>query len=54
MTKNEVVTSSKVWPANKKQPINPEEQIWLSKTAEWRHKALIKRHKALFEERKGQ
>jgi hypothetical protein len=55
MSKDEVHSAVRVWPANVKQPIDRDAQIWLMKTASWRHKATMKRIKRLLEdERKGQ
>ena len=53
MTKDEVHFATKIWPANVKQLIDQDAQMWLMKTASWRHKATMKRVKKLLEEREG-
>jgi hypothetical protein len=52
MSKEEIRLSLKTWPANTKQPVDKDGQIWLMKTAAWRHKAAMKRYNALLKKGK--
>ena len=52
MSKEEVKSAARTWPANVKQPIDGDTQLYLMKTAAWRHKVLINKYKELFERKK--
>jgi hypothetical protein len=54
MSKDEIRSAIRMWPANTKQPVSDDAQSWLTQTAAWRYRVAMKRHKLLFEERKGQ
>jgi hypothetical protein len=51
MTKEEVKRIVHTWPANTKQPIDRDTQIYLMKTAAWRHKVLMNKYKEMFEKK---
>jgi len=48
MSKEEVKDASRTWAANVKAPIDRDNQIYMMKTAAWRHKQLQNKYKELF------
>ena len=48
MTKSEAKEASRVWAANAKAPIDRDTQIYIMKTAAWRHKVLMNKYKEMF------
>jgi hypothetical protein len=52
MTKKEIATATRVWPANAKAPITRDAQILLMTTARERHAAAIEKIRQLLKENK--
>jgi hypothetical protein len=48
MSKEEVKDASRIWAVNVKAPIDRDTQIYMMKTAAWRHKQLQNKYKELF------
>ena len=48
MTKSEANKASRVWAANVKAPIDRDTQIYMMKTAAWRHQVLMNKYKEMF------
>jgi hypothetical protein len=51
MTKEEVQSSSRIWAANGRSPIDRDTQILIMKTAAWRHQQVRNKYKEILEKK---